>query len=237
MALPGVGGYSASAVRCFAHDLPDPPLDANLLRIALRLLGTRADPRSAQAERAARDLLAPVLAAGSAARLGDALMDLGATVCVARSPRCGRCPLRSGCRALASGDPESFGRPAGRPERRLVRIVALRIESPLGLLWRPRPRGALLGGLWEPPHVLAAGDPGEDAIAAELAAWGVVGACDTGVRRPLVHVFTHRVWQGEVRRLTARAEPPAPPARWLAGPDLAGVAVPKAFRAVLTEGW
>lgn len=237
MNLPGIGPYSASAVRSFAFSLPDPALDANLRRVALRLAGERSDPGKARGQEVARRLLSEVLTAGPPAALSDALMDLGAMVCTARRPRCDACPLRMSCAAFSSGEPEAFGRPPARPARKELHIVALRIESERGLLWRPRPRTGLLAGLWEPPHILGHEPPGAAAIAAALREWGVEGARDTGERWPMMHVFTHQTWVGEVRRLKAEPAPPRPPARWLDAPELAAVALPGAFRAILAARW
>ena len=237
LALPGIGPYSASALRSFAFSLPDPALDANLRRVALRLAGERLQPGTREADSAARLLLGALLAAGPPALLSDALMDLGATVCTVRRPQCSNCPVQVRCAARNSGEPEAFGRPPVRPARRQLQIVALRVESESGLLWRPRPRKGLLAGLWEPPHVLGPVRPDEDAVASVLREWGVAGARDTGERWPMAHAFTHQTWTGEVRRLVARAEPPFQPGRWLDAEALQAVALPSAFRAVLSKVW
>ncbi len=235
--LPGIGPYSASAVRSFAFSLPDAALDANLRRVALRLLGDPADPGKAGGQAVARAFLQDVLAAGPADTLSDALMDLGATVCTARRPRCDACPLADACAAYRSGAPEAIGRSAARPARRELRIVVLRVESEAGMLWRPRPGRGLLAGLWEPPHALGGEEPDDAAIAAVLEEWGIAAARDSGERWPMAHAFTHQIWTGEVRRLTASPAPPKPPARWLDAQGLAAVALPRAFRAVLTRRW
>jgi A/G-specific adenine glycosylase len=237
LALPGVGAYVASAVRSFAFGIPDPPLDANLRRIALRYSGTPGDPQDAASAAAAAQLLGQWFAAAPPATLGDALMDLGARICTARRPVCGTCPLQGGCAAFAGGAPEEFGmRRQGRAPR-LRRILAAQVVSPSGQAWRPRPVEGMLGGLWEPPHVLwDEGTPGVEALLEELERWGVVEVEPTGERWPLRHVFTHQVWQGEVLRIAAAAQPLRPPARWLDRRERADIAVPGAFRAVLAGG-
>src|SRR5213080_3710625 len=93
--LPGVGPYTAAAVGAFAFGRDELPVDTNVARV-LERLGER--PR------------------GEAAVLGQALMDLGATVCTARSPRCGECPLE-GCRSRGAVAPRARSRPA-RPRVR-----------------------------------------------------------------------------------------------------------------------
>ncbi|MGH2450095.1 MAG: A/G-specific adenine glycosylase, partial [Candidatus Limnocylindria bacterium] len=87
-ALPGVGPYTAGAVACFAHGVPAAFADTNIRRVLGRVfLGRTATGREAVA--LDRSLLPP----GAADRWHHALMDLGATVCAARAPRCGDCPL------------------------------------------------------------------------------------------------------------------------------------------------
>jgi len=96
--LPGIGPYTARAVLTFAFDRPIAPLDTNIRRVLDRALGPL--PRAPGARQSTADGLVPD---GSAAAWGHALMDLGATICVARSPRCDACPIRQWCVARNSG--------------------------------------------------------------------------------------------------------------------------------------
>lgn len=97
-ALPGIGRYTAGAVACFAHGQIEAFADTNIARVLGRVvLGAATDPRAGEA------LDAELLPPGSGARWHHALMDLGATICVARGPRCEACPLRSLCVAYARG--------------------------------------------------------------------------------------------------------------------------------------
>jgi A/G-specific adenine glycosylase len=92
--LPGVGQYTAGAVMSFAFHRDAPILDTNVARLLGRYFG-------AQPSRAELWTLAGrVIPRGKAFVFNQALMDLGALVCVARKPRCGTCPLRRGCRML-----------------------------------------------------------------------------------------------------------------------------------------
>ena len=97
-ALPGIGRYTAGAVACFAHDQPLAFADTNIARVLGRVvLGAPTDPRAGEA------LDAALLPPADGARWHHALMDLGATVCLARAPRCVECPLRSLCLAYTRG--------------------------------------------------------------------------------------------------------------------------------------
>ncbi len=116
-ALPGVGEYTAAAVRAFAYGQRVPVLDVNVRRVHARLFDGTAlpGPSITVAERAHHEAFLPGDAA-RAARLSQAVMELGALVCTARDPRCGECPVAASCRWLAAGRPASAA-PARRQAR------------------------------------------------------------------------------------------------------------------------
>ena len=87
-ALPGFGPYMAAAVASMAFERPEPPVDANVRRVARRLLALETPP----SDRLLAESLRPLFLAASPRLLANALMDLGATVCLQREPRCGACP-------------------------------------------------------------------------------------------------------------------------------------------------
>ena len=103
LALPGVGGYTARAVRAFGFGMHDVPLDTNVRRVLARLYDAQADVPTATPARREQDR-ADDLADGSAG-VGAALMELGALVCGARSPRCSACPVAGDCGWRAAGFP------------------------------------------------------------------------------------------------------------------------------------
>ena len=113
--LPGIGAYTAAAVAAFAFGARTPVLDVNVRRVVARLHGEAGPPSASvtRAERARAESLLPH--DGSAARLSEALMELGALVCTP-APRCGECPVASHCGWLAAGRPPASA-PARRPQR------------------------------------------------------------------------------------------------------------------------
>ena len=114
LTLPGVGSYTARAVACFAYHQPVPVIDTNVRRVVARVVHGRADAAAASTVRDHADVSALLPKDSSAHRFSAALMELGATVCTARAPRCGLCPL-SGCRWRQAGYPPAQG-PARRPQ-------------------------------------------------------------------------------------------------------------------------
>jgi A/G-specific adenine glycosylase len=114
MALPGVGAYTARAVACFAYRKPVPVVDTNVRRVVARAVLGRAEA-AAPSVRDHADVAALLPDDENAPGFSAALMELGATVCTARTPRCGSCPLRA-CAWRGAGYPPAAG-PARRPQR------------------------------------------------------------------------------------------------------------------------
>ena len=140
--LPGIGRYTAGAVMSIAFEQPHAAPDGNVRRVYTRLLGLT-DPRAI--DQAAERMV-------SRSRPGDfnqAVMELGATLCLPRSPLCHRCPLAHWCRARASA---TFDLPRRQPVRtRAVQWPLVLVESQSGILLHRRPDRGLLAGLWELP--------------------------------------------------------------------------------------
>jgi A/G-specific adenine glycosylase len=148
-ALPGIGPYTAAAIRAMAFGEADPPLDPNLERVMARLLLVR-EPLP-DARPLLRRHVAALLRHGPPGDLAQAMMDVGATLCRPRgAPLCARCPLAGRCRAAAAGlQAEVPVRPPPRPvaTRYAVAFRALREEDGAVLLRRRPVRGPLAGTL------------------------------------------------------------------------------------------
>ena len=131
--LPGIGRYTAGAVACFAHGHDEAFADTNIARVLGRVvIGAAADTRTGEA------LDARLLPRGESAEWHHALMDLGATVCVARAPRCPECPLETVCVARQRGPvaaPAPRRRAAFATSDRRVRGNILRVlrDEPEGV--------------------------------------------------------------------------------------------------------
>ena len=111
--LPGIGAYTAGAIASIAFGRDAPVVDGNVRRVLCRVYAIRSDLRQPQVGRRLWALAEMNLPRGKAGRWNEALMELGATVCQPRSPRCNECPLAKGCRARALGLQEKL--PARAP--------------------------------------------------------------------------------------------------------------------------
>ncbi|PLP59622.1 A/G-specific adenine glycosylase [Mesorhizobium loti] len=184
-ALPGIGAYTAAAIAAIAFNRPAAVVDGNVERVVSRLFSIDTPLPLAKPEIRARvEEMVPQHRPGDFAQ---AMMDLGATICTPRRPRCMLCPLRQDCTAILSGDPEFYPVKLAKPEkpsRRGAAFVAIRNDG--AILLRKRPEQGLLGGMSEVPTTgwTARIDGATGADAAPFPAnWHSCGTIN--------HVFTH----------------------------------------------
>ncbi|MGQ9808444.1 MAG: A/G-specific adenine glycosylase [Armatimonadota bacterium] len=147
--LPGIGYYTAGAIRSIAFDLPAGMVDANIRRVLGRVAGI--EPSNA-AERSVFQLCHSLSASGSPRIVNQALMELGSLVCLPRGPLCGECPFRSSCRARLE---ERFDCWHGSvpKEARVVQVEEVCITASVEKNWLiSRPCDGRWRGMWEFPR-------------------------------------------------------------------------------------
>jgi len=234
LALPGIGPYTAAAIRAIAFDRPASAVDGNVERVIARLYAIDTPLPDAKPEIQARaEKLVPP---GRAGDYAQAMMDLGATVCTPRSPRCVICPLMKDClaRKLAIAEELPQRAPkADKPTRRGLAFVLARKDG--AILLRKRPTNGLLGGMDEVPS--SPWREGKLSIAEALkqapvpANWKVL---DGGVR----HTFTHFHLELVVARATAttaRLAKLAPGSAWVEIDRMTERALPTVMRKVIAH--
>ena len=195
-ALPGIGAYTAAAVAAIAFGRPATVVDGNVERVTARLHAVET-PCYRRPNRCSKRLAALTVPRDRPGDYAQATMDLGATVCTARSPQCLLCPWSAGCAAHRRGLAADLPRRAPKKAKPLRRGIVWWIERPDGrVMLRRRPENGLLGGMMEFPgtdwtEAAPQGGP-PVAVTVERDA-GTVG-----------HVFTHFRLELAVR--TARTE-------------------------------
>lgn len=160
--LPGIGRYTLGAIASIAFGMDEPTLDGNLRRVFARLLDVAEPADSPAGEKILWTLAAGHLPKGNAGDYNQALMDLGATVCLPKNPRCLICPLVEVCEARQNGT--QADRPVLKPRKELPHYVhASGIVMKNGhVLLAKRPSKGLLGGMWEFPNGRINRDPANE---------------------------------------------------------------------------
>jgi A/G-specific adenine glycosylase len=220
--LPGVGPYTAAAIASIVLGIPEPAIDGNVMRVVGRLLALEEDPRKRSGHRAIRNEARHLLDLQRPGDSNQAIMELGATICLPRRPRCSLCPLEQGCLAVAAGDPELFpvtGRKA--PMSRHYRHVVVVESQGRVLLFRRPGDSPRMAGLWEFPWIdgRARGQL-ESALGQRYGGhWKV-----ESTRGRVNHSVTNRSFQIEVVEASLSSESEVaegPEAAWFSNSDLA----------------
>ena len=224
--LPGVGDYTASAIASIAFGEPEPAVDGNLLRVAARVGGIAEDIMDARVRKRFRAMLTESIDCERPGEWNQAMMDLGATVCLPNgAPLCEKCPARAFCAAYQNGMTDVLPvRAAKKPRRVEERTVFLLVRDGR-LALRKRPAKGLLAGLWELPNV--PGNLDEAGAAITLAQWGLTARTLTPVGAAK-HIFSHVEW--DMHGYLAAAEGENNEFLWADGAALQAAAIPSAFR-------
>jgi len=153
LALPGIGNYTASAVLSIAYGVPLAVLDGNVARVISRLYALAADAKSKSGNEKLQELAGALISQRRPGEFNQAMMELGATVCLPQQPRCGKCPIQRNCLAYGRSQVDRYPPPRKKSRPVVRHFVAVLILDNAGRFFVvQRPRNAnWLGGLWELP--------------------------------------------------------------------------------------
>ena len=231
LSLPGIGRYTAGAVASIAFGRRAPILDGNVARVLCRLDAVRTDPRDPATREVLWTRAEAILPDGAATdgRFGDfnsALMELGATVCTPRSPRCLVCPVRDHCEAAAAGIQEQVPPPRVAKVTPLVRRWTFCIAAGDRFLVEQRPSKGRWAGMWQFATAEAALDEPSATLVTDRFAVATTTPWHLG---RIEHGLTHRRYHFEVYHCSLRGPTPpdVAPRRWATLADLAALPLPR----------
>lgn len=179
--LKGIGPYTARAISSLAFGERVAVVDGNVFRILSRLHADDTCIDDSKAKNHFQNLADTLLGQSNPADFNQAMMDLGAMVCLPTQPKCPECPFRKSCQALLTHSIADFPVRKVKAEKPLRKAVCYLLQTPSGKYWiQQRPNKGLWGGLFEFPWFMPGGSPPEFLKQAEWTSLGTVR-----------HVFTH----------------------------------------------
>ena len=224
LTLAGVGEYTAGAIASIAFGIPVPAVDGNVLRVVSRVAGDEEDITLPATKKRMGQALQEIIPTAMPGAFNQAMMELGATVCLPNgAPLCDRCPAAGFCAALAQDKIDVLPVKAPKKARRVEERTVYLIFHEGRVALRRRPEKGLLAGLWEYPN-----EPAEKT--GILESWGIVPASQRwgGTGK---HIFTHIEWHMTARLVQAETEELPEGWVWAGGSDLRQIyAVPNAFQ-------
>lgn len=223
--LPGIGAYTAAAIASIAFGQDCAVVDGNVKRVLARLLPYTLAVNTLTAEKELRAIAQDLLPAGRAGDYNQALMELGALICLPRNPKCAECPVSSLCTAFSQSRQTEL--PVMREKTPLPHYIVTAgiLRQDDKVLIARRPSSGLLGGMWEfPGGKLETGETHAQALARELAEELGITTVPGELLGKYNHAYTHfkvtlyayhaQITDGEVRLLEASD------ARWVSLSEL-----------------
>lgn len=193
LALPGIGHYTAGAIGSISFGIRMPAVDGNVLRVLSRVKASYEDILKQSVKTALEQEVQKIIPAGRAGDFNQALIELGAIVCVPNGKaKCGECPLAFCCRARAEGIVDELPKKKAKKARRVEERTVLVLREGDRVAVRKRPSKGLLAGLYELPNL--DGFLNEEEVLKQVRLWGL-----SPLRiLPLAgakHIFSHVEWQ------------------------------------------
>lgn len=227
--ISGIGPYTAGAIASIAYGIPVPAVDGNVIRVLSRVFGIRDNLSQPSVRKKVEELAAAAVPPERPGDHNQAVMDLGATVCVPGTPDCARCPLLTICDAFKKGDAENLPvLPRSKPPKEIRWTVPVILAGNRTLV-RCRTE-SLLHGLWSFP--LLDCDPAD--ACKTLARKYRFNCIPHGETVHARHVFSHLIWEMEVYPLASdAAEPPPADWKWVSLSELDSLAFPAAMNVPL----
>ena len=234
--LPGIGEYTAGAIASIAFGIAVPAIDGNVFRVTARFYGERENIELPQTRKKLRALHMQAVSQSEPGTFNQAMMELGATLCLPKTPRCELCPLKCSCDAYAEGDAESLPVHEKKRSAKVVQIaVGLLCYQDRIAMFRRRER--LLNGLYV--FYLNEEETDPRRIAEQLSQDGLVVESWKALGEA-THVFTHRIWQMTLYCFSLDREPGE---QWIAQHDgvmadeaaLQALPLPTAMKAAKAE--
>lgn len=224
LSLPGIGRYTAGAVASIAFGQRAPIVDGNVARVLCRLAMIQTHPREPATAAVLWTLAEEILPRTSLGEFNSALMELGATVCTPRNPKCSDCPVRKFCRAAAAGKQNSIPPPRRAMPTPLVRRWTIGLRRRGRWLIEQRPPSGRWAGMWQFVTIEAGRTTPSAALMSRR-----LGLCVCNLKRigRVRHALSHRRYVFEVFAAEARQNGVRRPGKWVRMEELDRYPLPR----------
>ena len=225
--LPGVGDYTAGAIASIAFGIPAAAVDGNVERVICRYYAIEDTVGTPAVRRMITEKTQALVPADRPGAFANAMMEMGATMCTPKNPKCLLCPVRENCAGFAKGIAEQLPQKAKKKKQRVEERAVLLVMAE-GHVLIVRREEKLLGGLYVFPDVLEGKEPAE--LCRQMDALGLCTAYD-GLLGHAKHVFTHIIWEMDIHLLVAQSCADIPGGRWVTREELEALPLPTAVKA------
>lgn len=187
--LPGVGDYTAGAIASLSYGIPAAAVDGNVLRVVTRCLADECDISKQKERRRLTDYIQAILPPAAPAAFNQAIMELGALVCLPNGkPLCGQCPISFLCKAYERGNMTAYPVKSQKKPRKIVHLTLWVLQYEDKFFLEKREQKGVLHGLWQFPN-----EEGGVELKQKIRQWDLK-AEEVEKLPPTKHIFTHLEW-------------------------------------------
>lgn len=235
--LPGIGPYTAGAIASIAFNVKSHAVDGNVMRVISRIKMLEADVRNPK-NRVVFESEVMRLMVDDSGDFNQGLMELGATICTPKSPKCHICPVQSFCMAYSSETQLNYPVKTPTPKKERLRMAVVILKHKGAYLMHLRPVGGLLSNLWGFPVVQVDGEcQSPERLAREYLAsdFGIQVKFDKETKGK-THIFTHLIWEMTLYHYDLIEMPDLiedPEIAWVEPSAFSDYAIPTAFKKLL----
>ena len=212
--LRGIGPYTAGALLSIVHDLPEAAVDGNVFRVITRFEALADEIDKPRTRDKVAEIVLEMMPFEEPGNFNQGLMELGATICTPRSPKCTECPIQKDCIGFAQGTMLEYPKKKPPKPPKPINVYAGVLFSQGKVLLRQRPSKGLLAGMWEFPSVEAkSGSEGLRELKRLFEESGFsneIGDMVCGVE----HIFSHRIWDLRAYGISTKKMPKKLPPNW-----------------------
>lgn len=235
LSLPGIGPYTAGAILSIAYNIPVPAVDGNVMRVISRQFNIQEDISKAKTRKIFEQKVQSVLPE-DARQFNQALMELGALICIPKNPKCSECPVRKSCKAYREKIVEALPIKTKRIKKTRHLMAAAYIKHMGDIMIEKRSSKGLLANLWGFPIVeVKSIDKSIKYITNYLQETYGLEVEYVTKKNNAQHIFTHKIWEINLLefQIKNKVEIDYPEIKWIPEIEIKDFHFPTAFKKLL----
>lgn len=233
--LPGIGPYTAGAIMSIAYNEPVPAVDGNVMRVISRYRMLEINISDTK-NRSVFEEEVMALMGGAPREFNQALMELGATICTPKQPKCLDCPVKEGCKAFKNGTAEQYPVKLKKIQKKVVKMAIIILEHQERIMIVKRPNTGLMANLWGFPSVPYTDELPEFTVNQHMKDEFDLEVNIKELEEGPKHIFTHMIWEMQLVKYSLKNTKDTikpiefPEIQWVRREQLKEYAFPTAFR-------
>ncbi|NLM14147.1 MAG: A/G-specific adenine glycosylase [Epulopiscium sp.] len=238
--LPGIGPYTAGAIMSIAYNEPVPAIDGNVMRVISRYRMLDVNISDTKI-RSIFEKEVMALMGGSPREFNQALMELGATICTPKQPKCSECPVKEGCKAFKNETTEQYPVKLKKLQKKVMKMAVIILEHQGKMMIVKRPNSGLMANLWGFPAIPYLPESPKSTVKQYMKDEFDLEVLVNEIKEGPRHIFTHLIWEMQIFKCNLKSTNEEinpiefPEIQWVKQEQLKKYAFPTAFKKLFSN--